>query len=77
MAYVIITVAHFFSYAWYYAEKAFAIMAGVISIGALLIAMNVSSEEMYLVPAFMSTALAILSVWIYLGYRKRAALVTS
>jgi hypothetical protein len=68
MTYIIITGAHFFPYAWYYNVKAFAIMAGVISAGSMLIALNVSSEQLYLIPMFMVGALIILAVWLYLSY---------
>lgn len=70
IAYVIITGAHFFPYAWYYDEKAFAIMAGVISVGALMIGLNVPAEKMFFVPAFMGIVLAMLAVWIFASYRR-------
>lgn len=77
MGYVIITAAHFFPYAWYYAESAFAVMAGLISVGALLIALMVPVEEMYWVPAFMSVFLAVLAIWLYLSYKKKKSLEVS
>lgn len=42
MAYVIITAAHFFPYAWFYNEITYAIMAGLLSVGAFLIALYLS-----------------------------------
>lgn len=74
MTYVIITGAHFFPYAWYYNEKAFAIMAGVISIGALLIGLSVTAERMFIVPLFMSIALILLSVLIFRSYQRKLKL---
>ena len=75
IAYVIITGAHFFPYAWFYNEKAFAIMAGVISVGALAIGLNVAADEMFIIPAFMGMALALLAIWIFASYRRKQKLV--
>jgi len=73
MGYVIITGAHFFPYAWYYHEKAFAVMAGIISVGAFFLGLSLSPESMFVLPMSMSAALLVLAVWIYLGYRKKLA----
>lgn len=74
MTYVIITGAHFFPYAWFYKELGFAVMAGVIAIGALLITLN--SEPAYLTGIFMVFCLIILSVWlvISLKYKRKNSL---
>ncbi|MBL7856340.1 MAG: hypothetical protein JNM57_01525 [Cyclobacteriaceae bacterium] len=69
LCYVIITGAHFFPYAWYYNVKAFAIMAGVIAVGSILIALKVEAQDTYLIPVFMVVSLAILAVWLLLAYR--------
>ncbi len=71
MTYVIITGAHFFPYAWFYNEKGYAIMAGVISIGALLISLNVAPEKKYLVGIFIGVCLAILAVWLFVSYKQK------
>ncbi|MEK6478187.1 hypothetical protein WJR50_11650 [Catalinimonas sp. 4WD22] len=71
MTYVIITGAHFFPYAWFYNEKSFAIMAGVISLGALLIGLNVAAENMFWVPAFMTAALVVLAGLLHLSYKQK------
>jgi isoprenylcysteine carboxyl methyltransferase (ICMT) family protein YpbQ len=71
MTYVIITGAHFFPYAWYYNEKAYAVAAGVIAVGALLIGLRVPAESMYLVPLGMAGALLGLAAFIYASYRTR------
>jgi len=76
MAYVVITAAHFFPYAWYYDEKIYAILSGVISIGALVLALNVPVAEMYWVPAFMSFLLAILAIGLFVSYKKKIQLQT-
>lgn len=71
MTYVIITGAHFFPYAWYYNEKAYAVAAGVIAVGALLTGLRVPAESMYLVPLGMSAALLGLAGFIYASYRHK------
>ena len=57
MTYAIITGAHFFPYTWFYNAKAFAVMAGVISAGSLLLGLRISAQELYLVPAFTAGSL--------------------
>lgn len=71
MAYIIITGAHFFPYAWFYNEKGYAIMAGIISVGALLISLNIVPEKMYLVGIFIGICLVILAFWISLSYKRK------
>jgi hypothetical protein len=77
MVYAIITAAHFFPYAWFYKTNSFAIMAGIISIGTLLIALNITPGKMYIVPLFMSSSLVVLSILLYFSYKKRQATATS
>ena len=71
MTYVIITGAHFFPYAWFYDEKGYAIAAGIIAIGALLIAINVPTNQMYFVPLFMVGCLTLLSFWLLIVNRRK------
>lgn len=71
MVYVIITGAHFFPYAWFYNEKAFAIMSGVISVASLFLGIFLSAENMFYIPIFMGIALSILAIWIFGSYRKK------
>lgn len=71
MTYVIITGAHFFPYAWFYNEISYAIMAGLIGIGALLLGLRLAPSHMYLIPLFLSVMLMILAVMIYLSYGKK------
>ena len=75
MTYVIITGAHFFPYAWYYNEKGFAVMAGIISIGALLIALNVSPEKMFLIAIYIGVVLMILAIWLSLSYQSKMKII--
>lgn len=73
MGLAIITGAHFLPYAWFYKTNSYAIMAGIISVGALLIALNVTPENMYIVPLFTSFSLIVLAVLLYFSYKKRNA----
>jgi hypothetical protein len=71
LAYAVITGAHFFPYAWYYKTPAYAVMAGVCSVGGLVLALVFNTEgDAFLVPAFMSGCLLVLSALVYLGYKK-------
>ena len=71
MTYAIITGAHFFPYSWYYNNKAYAIMAGTISVGSLLLALNLSPSDFYLAGFFMAFCLLILAIWNFMIYQKR------
>lgn len=70
MTYAIITGAHFFPYAWYYKTNAYSVMAGVISVGAMIIGIITPAENMYFIPLFMAGALLVLAVILYWSYRK-------
>jgi len=69
MIYAIITGAHLFPYAWYYDEIAYAIIAVLISAGALLIALFVGVSKIFIIPILTSTSLLILGIWLTLRYR--------
>ena len=71
MTYVIITGAHFFPYAWFYDEIGYAVFAGIISVGALVVAMNVNPEDMYYVPLFMVGCLVLLVLWLVVSNRRK------
>lgn len=71
MVYVIITGAHFFPYAWFFKAVPYAVMAGVISVGAMLIELSIKPEDAYLVPLFMSGSLLVLLTLLYLLYGQR------
>ncbi len=73
MTYAIITGAHFFPYAWYYNNKAYAIMAGIISAGSLLLALQLPVKLFFLAGIFMAFCLLILAVWNFILYRKNVA----
>lgn len=74
MAYAVITGAHFFPYGWYYKAIAYYVMAGVISVGAFLISINVAPAQLYIVPLFMVVSLLVLAGWLWVIYKanKRA-----
>ena len=70
MAYAIITGAHLFPYAWFYDEIGYAITAILISVGSLLIALNVESEKIWFVPLFTSIMLFLFAGWIFIAFKK-------
>jgi len=72
MTYAIITGAHFFPYAWYYKSLPFAIMAGVISVGAFVLGLALPAEQMYVLPFAMAGALAVLAVMLLASWRANA-----
>lgn len=65
MAYAIITGAHFFPYAWFYDEMGYLVGAIVISVGALIIALNASVENIWLIPLFTALVLFLLALKIF------------
>ena len=69
MTYAIITGAHFFPYAWYYKSLPFAIMAGVISVGAFVLGLALPADQMYVLPFAMAGALAVLAVMLLASWR--------
>ncbi len=71
MTYAIITSAHFFPYAWYYNNKTYAIMAGIISVGSLLLALRLATSDFYLAGFFMAFCLLILAIWNFVIYRRQ------
>nr|WP_321355343.1 hypothetical protein [uncultured Draconibacterium sp.] len=70
MTYAIITGAHFFPYAWYYNNKAYAFMAGIISGGSLLLTLRLATSDFFLVGFFMAICLLILAVWNFVLYHQ-------
>lgn len=70
MAFAIITGAHFFPYAWYYKTAAYAVMAGIISVGAMLLGFVMPAEKMYVIPVFMASCLVLLAFLLFWSYKK-------
>ncbi|UOQ74821.1 DUF7010 family protein [Hymenobacter cellulosilyticus] len=71
MTYGIITGAHFFPYAWFYNTKSFAIMAGVIALGCMVLGTRLPVEKLYYIPGFTVASLLLLAGWLYLDYQKK------
>lgn len=72
MTYAIITGAHFFPYSWYYNKTWYSIFAGVISLGSLLLALNLPPANLFYVGIWVSFSLLILSLGLIADYRKKA-----
>lgn len=72
MTYGIITGAHFLPYAWFYRENGYAVMAGLIPVGSLLLALTLAPEKMFLIGIFIAALLVVLAVWLWRSARRRA-----
>ncbi len=70
MAYAIITGAHLFPYAWFYDEIGYAVWAIVISIGVLLITLNINLDNIWSVPLFTSIMFFSLAAWIFFRLKR-------
>ncbi|UOG76354.1 hypothetical protein MTX78_07075 [Hymenobacter tibetensis] len=70
MTYGIITGAHFFPYAWFYRAKPYALMAGVISVGCLVVGLHTAEANLYLIPAFVACSLGVLGGLLFISYRQ-------
>ncbi|KAF5060906.1 hypothetical protein DSECCO2_320740 [anaerobic digester metagenome] len=77
MTYAIITGAHFFPYAWFYRAKWYAIFAGAISAGSLLIALYSENGEHFLVGVWTSLCLAVLSLGLLTDYKRKRKIIFS
>ncbi|MBD2715375.1 hypothetical protein KBK19_10040 [Microvirga sp. STR05] len=79
MTYGIITGAHFFPYAWFYRAWPYACMAGLIPVGCLVLGLQLSPPDLYLIPAFVAGALLVLGGLLLGSYRRnrQAYLLTS
>lgn len=71
MAFAIITGAHFFPYAWFYQTKSYAIMAGVISLASAIIGTRPIENGGFWVSLSLIFFLIILSIWIYIDYKRK------
>jgi uncharacterized membrane protein YdcZ (DUF606 family) len=71
MAYAIITGAHLFPYAWFYEEKGYAIVAVIISMGAMLIASLLDPVDIFYVPLLTATFLLVLGIRLLLKVEPR------
>ncbi len=71
MVYAIITGAHFFPYSWFYNNWFYAIFAGIISLGTLILGLTLPAEKFFYIPLFLSICLILLSVLLYLDTNKK------
>lgn len=71
MTYGIITGAHFFPYAWFYNTRSFAVMAGIIAGGCMLLGMRLPVEKLYYIPGFIVASLLVLAGWLCLDYQQK------
>lgn len=71
MTYAIITGAHLFPYAWFYRTKWYAVIAGLIAIGALILALKLPNEQMFFVALYTSFLLFVLTVGLYFDVKRR------
>jgi hypothetical protein len=69
MSYAIITGAHLFPYAWFYDEIGYAISAVIISVGTLLLTLNIEIEKIWIIPLFTSVMLFLLAGWISIRWK--------
>ncbi len=73
MVYAIITGGHFFPYSWYYKTQWFAIFAGLIVVGALVLGLILPADKMFLLPLSMSLSLLVLTILLWFDARKKAS----
>jgi len=71
MTYAIITGGHLFPYAWFYKTKWYAIFAGLIVLGSLIIGLSLPNEKMYFVALFTSISLFLLTICLFCNILKR------
>jgi len=76
MVYAIITGAHFFPYSWFYKTGLYAIFAGLIALGSLIIGLFAPPEKMYIIPLLMSIALFVLTILLHFDSKKKLRLWT-
>ena len=71
LVYAIITGAHFFPYAWFYKTNWYAVFAGIIAVGVLLLGLFLPNDKMFLVAIFTSILLFILTIGLYWDNTKK------
>jgi hypothetical protein len=73
MVYAVITGGHFFPYSWYYKTPWFAILAGLIVVGALFLGLVLPVDKMFLLPLSMSLSLVVLTILLWIDARKKGS----
>lgn len=71
MVYAIITGAHFFPYAWFYKTNYYAIFAGIISVGSLILGLVLPENQHFILPICVGVSLLILFVLLYADSRRK------
>lgn len=71
MVFAIITGAHFFPYAWFYKTNYYAVFAGIISVGSLILGLILPESQHFILPVCVSASLLILFVLLYVNSRKK------
>jgi hypothetical protein len=71
LIYAVITGAHLFPYSWFYKNPYYAVFAGLMSVGAIMISLLLSEEMAYVTPLFLSIMMFILTSFLFLDYRKK------
>jgi hypothetical protein len=71
MVYAIITGAHFFPYAWFYKTNYYAIFAGIISVGSLILGLVLPESQYFILPVYVSASLLVLFVLLYADSRRK------
>jgi hypothetical protein len=71
IVYAIITGGHFFPYAWFYKTNWYAIFAGIIVMGVLLLGLSLPNQRMYFIAVFTSVSLFILTACLYFDAIKK------
>jgi hypothetical protein len=76
MTYSIITGAHLFSYSWFYKTKWYAVFAGIISLGSLLIGLSVEHAKFFYIGIFTSICLLVLTAGLLIDFNKKKIIFT-
>lgn len=71
MVYIIITGAHFFPYSWFYNTKLYAIFAGIISAGALILGLSLPYSMIFILPITLGGLLILLSILLYFDSKSK------
>lgn len=72
MLFAIITGAHFFPYGWFYNAKLYYVMAPVISVIIMILGLNLSADQLWMVPFSMVILLLFLVLGLNLNYKKKS-----
>ncbi|RAV28182.1 DUF7010 family protein [Sinomicrobium soli] len=75
MVYAIITGAHLFPYSWFYNTKWYAVFAGIIALGSLIIGLYTPTGTFYSIGMFTSTCLCILWLLLFADQKRKRGLL--